>query len=86
MILDCRVEEFCQDMTPEERNQCRCADARIIDIDVPDVLWPRAVTRKRRDAKKCSSKHKFLQEGYAKRLQDKWSKLRKQYGEAYKDQ
>ena len=85
-VLDCRIEEFFQDMTEEEKYAARAADARMADIYVPDVLMNKARKLKKRHNKGKSCHHKWAQENWRGKLHDKYSKLKRKHGDDYKNQ
>ena len=77
VLLDCRVQEFVQDLDEEEAWNCRHPDAKYVDIDVPDHLLVKAFRKRRSHGKRCSQKHKWAQPGWQGKLEAKYSQLRK---------
>ena len=86
LALDCRVQDLLQDLTEEEAWNCRHPDARYVDIDIPDALFAKATQRKRKTSRKCNKQHKWAQEGWQVKLQEKYTKLRKAQGDSYKQE
>ena len=83
-VLDCRVEEFVQDLDDQEAMNCRVPDARYVDIDIPDALMAKAFQNNSRRSS-LSSKHKWAQQGWQRKLQAKFTQLRKTHGSSYKE-
>ena len=84
LLLDCRVQDFVQDLDETEAWNCRHPDAKYVDIDIPDHLLAKAFQTRRAKGKRCSEKHHWARPGWQGKLQAKYSQLRKAQGDSYK--
>ena len=66
LVLDCRVEEFFQDLTEEEKWLARNPDARLWDIDIPDNLMRKASSKLRQHDSRKKKTRRQAQVGQAR--------------------
>ena len=83
------LQAVAESPTPEELHDIRSPEQRLREVDVPDILFQRAVASRKgwaRGAKKgYQSGQQWRQPAYQKKLQQRWRQQRKQFGEAYQD-
>ena len=82
------LQEFAQCLTKEELHEVRSPDQRLLEIEVPDVLWHKAVARKKSmkgPRKSHAPGQKWRAPSFKRKLQERWCQQRKVLGDAYKD-
>ena len=75
VVLDIRLQEFVKDMTPEELYAARLPDQLLADIDIPDVIWSRAVQRKKRHGTQHGTRQHWARPGWMRDLAKKWRSM-----------
>ena len=82
------LQEFAQCLTKEELHEVRSPDQRLLEIEVPDILWHKAVARKKSmkgPRKSHAPGQKWRAPSFKRKLQERWCQQRKVLGDAYKD-
>ena len=88
VCIPLQLQAVADSLTAEELFEIRSPDQRILEIDVPDILWHKAASRKKQYGKvtrRYGPGQQWRHPAYKKRLQERWRQQRKQLGEAYQD-